>query len=72
MTNVPQAVWIDEGGQIVRPPETAGSHDGWRSMNREDMSMPDQFSRDHRNGPRDLYERPARLGKKRQRQQVRV
>ncbi len=41
LTNVPQAIWIDEGGQIVRPPETAGSHDGWRAMNREDMSMPD-------------------------------
>ncbi len=41
MVNVPQAVWIDEQGQIVRPAETAGSHDGWRSMNREDMSMED-------------------------------
>lgn len=41
MVNVPQSVWIDENGRIVRPAETAGSHDGWRSMNREDLSMPD-------------------------------
>lgn len=42
MVNVPQAVWIDEHGRIVRPTETAGSHDAWRSMNREDMSMSDE------------------------------
>jgi len=42
MVNVPQSVWIDENGNIVRPAETAGSHDGWRSMNREDLSMPDE------------------------------
>ncbi|MFT4584539.1 MAG: hypothetical protein ACI915_004765 [Gammaproteobacteria bacterium] len=41
MVNVPQSVWINEAGQIVRPAETAGSHDGWRAMNREDMSVPD-------------------------------
>jgi len=41
LTNVPQAVWIDENGHIVRPAETAGSHDGWRAMNREDLSVPD-------------------------------
>lgn len=42
LTNVPQAIWIDETGHIARPPETAGSHDAWRAMNREDMSMPDE------------------------------
>ncbi len=41
MVNVPQAVWIDEEGHIVRPAETAGSHDGWRAMNREDRSVPE-------------------------------
>jgi len=30
MVNVPQAVWIDEAGRIVRPAETAGSTDHWR------------------------------------------
>ncbi len=32
MVNVPQAVWIDEDGKIVRPPETAGSTDHFRRM----------------------------------------
>ncbi len=30
MVNVPQSVWIDEAGRIVRPPETAGSTDHFR------------------------------------------
>ena len=34
MVNVPQAVWIDELGRIVRPPETAGSTDHFRLMDR--------------------------------------
>ena len=32
MVNVPQSVWIDEHGRIVRPPETAGSTDHFRQM----------------------------------------
>ena len=32
MVNVPQGVWIDEHGVIVRPPETAGSTDHFRRM----------------------------------------
>lgn len=28
--NVPQAVWIDEAGRIVRPPETAGAYEAFR------------------------------------------
>jgi peroxiredoxin len=32
MINVPQAVWIDEAGRIVRPPETAGWTDHFRRM----------------------------------------
>lgn len=32
MVNVPQCVWIDEAGHIVRPPETAGSTDHFRRM----------------------------------------
>lgn len=39
MVNVPQAVWIDEEGRIVRPPETAGSSDGFRQMNRVTKQM---------------------------------
>lgn len=35
MVNVPQAVWIDENGRIVRPTETAGSLDVLREFNPE-------------------------------------
>jgi hypothetical protein len=31
MVNVPNAVWIDERGRIVRPAETAGSSDAFRT-----------------------------------------
>ena len=31
MVNVPNAVWIDETGRIVRPAETAGSSDAFRT-----------------------------------------
>jgi hypothetical protein len=41
MVNVPQAMWIDEQGRIVRPPETAGSNDGWRAMDRKTFAVPD-------------------------------
>jgi hypothetical protein len=39
MVNVPQAVWIDETGRIVRPPETAGSTDHFRRMDRATRSL---------------------------------
>lgn len=41
MVNVPQAVWIDEQGIIVRPPETAGSTDGFREMDRRTFTVPE-------------------------------
>ena len=41
MVNVPQAVWIDEEGFIVRPPETAGSTDGFRAMDRTTFTVPE-------------------------------
>lgn len=41
LVNVPQAVWIDEQGRIVRPPETAGSNDGFRAMDRKTFAVPD-------------------------------
>ena len=40
LVNVPQAVWIDEAGRIVRPPETAGSTDGFRRLDRKTLQMP--------------------------------
>lgn len=39
MVNVPQAVWIDEAGRIVRPPETAGSTDHFRRMDLKTRTM---------------------------------
>ncbi len=43
MVNVPQAVWIDEAGRIVRPPESAGAYEGFRSMDRATGAMPDEM-----------------------------
>jgi AhpC/TSA family/Tetratricopeptide repeat len=40
MINVPQAVWIDESGRIVRPTETAGVTEGFRKMNPTTFEMP--------------------------------
>ena len=40
MVNVPQAVWIDEAGRIVRPTEAAGSYEGFRRMDRQTFQMP--------------------------------
>ncbi len=39
MVNVPQSVWIDETGRIVRGPETAGSTDHFRQMDRTTGTM---------------------------------
>jgi hypothetical protein len=49
MVNVPQAVWIDEEGRIVRPPENAGASDAFRRMNRVTKNMtPEQLAeREH-------------------------
>jgi hypothetical protein len=47
LVNVPQAVWIDEGGRMVRPPETAGSTDGFRRMDRKTFAMPAEALAEH-------------------------
>lgn len=39
LMNVPQAIWIDEQGKIVRPPETAGSTDHFRRMDLKTRTM---------------------------------
>ncbi len=41
MVNVPQGVWIDENGRIVRPPESAGTCDMVRHMDRATFEIPD-------------------------------
>ncbi len=40
MVNVPQGVWIDEEGRIVRPPETAGYTDHFRRMDPVTRALP--------------------------------
>jgi hypothetical protein len=40
MVNVPQAVWIDERGTIVRPTESAGAYEGFRRMDRTTRELP--------------------------------
>jgi hypothetical protein len=54
LVNVPQAVWVDEDGRIVRPPETAGSTDGFRVMDRKTFAMPDAVIAE-RNRVKTLY-----------------
>src|SRR6185295_10741371 len=45
LVNVPQAVWIDEQGRIVRPTETAGSTDHFRRMDLTTRTMaPDDMA----------------------------
>jgi len=41
VVNVPQAIWIDEAGRIVRPAEAAGAYEGFRRMNRATREMPE-------------------------------
>jgi hypothetical protein len=45
IVNVPQAVWIDEAGRIVRPAEAAGAYEGFRMMNRATREMPEEVAR---------------------------
>ncbi len=45
IVNVPQAVWIDEAGRIVRPAEAAGAYEGFRKMNRSTREMPEDVAR---------------------------
>jgi hypothetical protein len=45
IVNVPQAVWIDEAGLIVRPTESAGAYEGFRKMNRTTREMPEEAAR---------------------------
>jgi len=44
ITNVPTAVWIDERGRIVRPPECAGAFDGVRQLDVATFSLPEDVA----------------------------
>ena len=52
--NVPEAVWIDEEGRIVRPAEPAGFGDNFRQMDPETFGLPEDEIR-RRDGNRRLY-----------------
>jgi hypothetical protein len=52
--NVPTAVWIDETGTIVRPAESPGATDGFRSMNFATREVPKERVDDSRTR-RDIY-----------------
>jgi hypothetical protein len=41
---LPMAVWIDEQGGIVRPPECAGAFDGLRQLDLATFSLPDDVA----------------------------
>ena len=44
LVNVPQAVWIDEAGRMVRPPESAGSTDGFRERDPVTNALPEHVA----------------------------
>ncbi len=48
IVNVPTAVWIDEQGAIVRPPESPGATDAFRSMNLQTREIPKERAADGR------------------------
>jgi hypothetical protein len=48
IVNVPTAVWIDEQGAIVRPPESPGATDAFRSMNLQTREVPKERAADGR------------------------
>jgi hypothetical protein len=48
IVNVPTAVWIDEQGVIVRPPESPGATDAFRSMNLATREVPRDRAADGR------------------------
>ncbi len=59
LVNVPQAIWIDEQGRIVRPPETAGSTDHFRRMDLKTRTMSPEDQAE-RQAARDAYMQAVR------------
>jgi len=56
MINVPAAVWIDEQGKIVRPPDSAGACDAFRAMDRTTFRMPAEAAAEARQQRRSYFE----------------
>jgi hypothetical protein len=54
MVNVPEAVWIDEAGRVVRPTEVAGSGDYFRKMDRQTRTLSEE-AKQMREGMRARY-----------------
>jgi len=48
IVNVPTAVWIDEEGHVVRPPEGPGVSDAFRSMNLVTREVPEREAADRK------------------------
>jgi hypothetical protein len=44
ITNVPMAVWVDEQGRIVRPPEPAGAYDVVRHIDLKTFKLPEDVA----------------------------
>lgn len=44
MVNVPQGVWIDEQGRLVRPVESAGTSDVVRHLDRTSFELPEDIA----------------------------
>ena len=62
MVNVPQAVWIDETGHIVRPTESAGAYEGFRAMDRATRKVPDEVAATTSRAKRTYVDADPRLG----------
>jgi hypothetical protein len=48
ISNVPTAIWIDEAGTIVRPPENPGASDAFRARDPVTMQLPRDVIEDSR------------------------
>jgi hypothetical protein len=45
ITNVPMAVWIDESGRVVRPPEPAGTYDVVKHIDPKTFAIPEEITK---------------------------
>jgi hypothetical protein len=55
IVNVPTAVWIDEHGEVVRGPETAGASEAWRTHLDRESGKLDEEGRAELRAERERY-----------------